>query len=239
MDESLIDKLIEKAANVVQKSYKKEEIAAILKSDDELEKPIAIMSIEKIEDKTTADLLIDNLIGCDGRIREASAVKISEFLQNSETCIYFLDEKSIEIILDGIMDINPNVGRSLIDGIKECKQLQTLLQPHLINKIEKIITKLKEISESPFKENRLNNRKNHAKNKIMFNLYWALEALYFTDLGNDSDKLFDILSFTSSIFDYTIREKAAKILSKMKNPPSVLLHKLKNDENFYVKNQLL
>ncbi len=239
MDESLIDKLIEKAANVVQKSYKKEEIAAILKSDDELEKPIAIMSIEKIEDKTTADLLIDNLIGCDGRIREASAVKISEFLQNSETCIYFLDEKSIEIILDGIMDINPNVGRSLIDGIKECKQLQTLLQPHLINKIEKIITKLKEISESPFKENRLNNRKNHAKNKIMFNLYWALEALYFTDLGNDSDKLFDILSFTSLIFDYTIREKAAKILSKMKNPPSVLLHKLKNDENFYVKNQLL
>ncbi len=239
MDESLIDKLIEKAANVVQKSYKKEEIAAILKSDDELEKPIAIMSIEKIEDKTTADLLIDNLTGCDGRIREASAVKISEFLQNSETCIYFLDEKSIEIILDGIMDINPNVGRSLIDGIKECKQLQTLLQPHLINKIEKIITKLKEISESPFKENRLNNRKNHAKNKIMFNLYWALEALYFTDLGNDSDKLFDILSFTSSIFDYTIREKAAKILSKMKNPPPVLLHKLKNDENFYVKNQLL
>lgn len=239
MDESLINKLIEKAADVVQKDYKKEEIIAVLKNGDELEKPVVILSLENIEDKIEAELLIDNLTGCDGRIREASAVKISEFLQNPKTGIYFLDEKSVKIILNGIMDINPNVGRSLIDGIKECKQLQTLLQPYLINKIEEIIIKLKEISKSPFRENKLNDRKNHAKNKILFNLYWALEALCYTDLDESDEKFLGILNFTSDVFDYTIREKAAKILSKMKNPPPVLLHKLKNDENFYVKNQLL
>ena len=239
MDESLIDILIKKAADVVQKDYKKEEIVAILKSEDELEKPMAIMSLENIKDKTDADLLIDNLTGCDGRIREASAVKISEFLQNPNTCEYFLNEESVKTILNGIMDINPNVGRNLIDGVKECKQMQILLQPYLIKKIEEIIIKLKEISSSKFKENKLNNRKNHAKNKIMFNLYWALEALYYTDLDENPEMFLEILNFTSCLFDYTIREKAAKILSKMKNPPPVLLHKLKNDENFYVKNQLL
>lgn len=239
MDESLTDKLIEHALNIAAKCYKKEEIINILNNEDELEKPLAIIAVENVTSYNEADLLINHLTGCDGRIREASALKISEFLSCPETAKYFLNENSIKTILNGIMDINPNVGRALIEGIKECEQLQMLLQPLLVERIEEIITKLKEIAALPFKENKLNNRKNHAKNKIMFNLYWALEALYYTDVNNITSKLYDILSFTSSCFDYTIREKSAKILSKMESPPSVLLHKLKNDENFYVKNQLL
>ncbi len=244
MDESLINILIEQAVNITGKSYSKQEIINILKDGDEFEKPVAIMSLDDIEEQLEAELLINNLTGCDGRIREASALKISEFLQKPETSCYFLDKKSIETILNGIMDINPNVSRALIEGIKGCPLLQKLIFAPLIDKITGIVEKLKEISDTPFFENKLKNTKNHAKNKIVFNFYWALEALYYTDFNNSYNNLSDekflyILNFAGGYIDYTIREKAAKILSKMDMPPFDLLQKLKNDKNFYVKNQLL
>ena len=240
MDESLINIAIERALEIIQKPYEKNEILSLLENGDEFEKPVAIMSLESLCNKKEADLLINNLTGCDGRIREASALKISEFLKNSEIAPYFFDERSLETILNGIMDINPNVGRALIDGIKECQPLQKLILPKLIDRILNIIEKLKALSDTPYADNKLKNTKNHAKNKIVFNLYWALEALYYTDFNNfTQEKLLDILNFTSGYIDYTIREKTAKILSKMNEQPSDLLQKLKNDENFYVKNQLL
>lgn len=240
MDESLINIAIERALEIIQKPYEKDEILSLLENGDEFEKPVAIMSLESLCNKKEADLLINNLTGCDGRIREASALKISEFLKNSEIAPYFFDECSLETILNGIMDINPNVGRALIDGIKECQPLQKLILPKLIDRILNIIEKLKALSDTPYADNKLKNTKNHAKNKIVFNLYWALEALYYTDFNNfTQEKLLDILNFTSGYIDYTIREKTAKILSKMNEQPSDLLQKLKNDKNFYVKNQLL
>ena len=67
-----------------------------------------------------------------------------------------------------------------------------------------------------------------------------MEALYHTKFNkNYREKVLNILNFTNTYIDYTIREKTAKILSKTDNAPDNLLQKLKNDENFYVKNQLL
>ncbi len=210
MDESLINIAIERALEIIQKPYEKNEILSLLENGDEFEKPVAIMALENLCNKNEADLLINNLTGCDGRIREASALKISEFLKNSEIAPYFFDERSLETILNGIMDINPNVGRALIDGIKECQPLQKLILPKLIDRILNIIEKLKALSDTPYADNKLKNTKNHAKNKIVFNLYWALEALYYTDFNNfTQEKLLDILNFTSGYIDYTIREKTA------------------------------
>ena len=92
--------------------------------------------------------------------------------------------------------------------------------------------------EGKFRENKEKSQKNHAKNKLTFNLYWLLEAISVLDV-NKIENLEKILTKTSSFLDYTIREKTALILSKMKNPPPELLQKLKQDENIYVKNQLL
>jgi len=240
MDESLINFAIDKALEITRKPYERNEIISLLNNGDEFEKPVAIMSLDILYNKDEADLLINNLTGCDGRIREACALKISEFLKKEEIAQYFLDEESLETILNGIMDINPNVGRALIEGIKECPKLSKLILPKLLDRILNIIEKLKSLSDTPYRENKLKNTKNHAKNKIVFNLYWALEALCYTDFNNSKqDKLLEVLNFTSGYIDYTIREKAAKLLSKMENKPSHLLQKLKNDKNFYVKNQLL
>ena len=46
----------------------------------------------------------------------------------------------------------------------------------------------------------------------------------------------EIVNFAINFYDYTIREKGAKILAKMEKPPSELLQKAKSDQNFYVKN---
>ena len=92
--------------------------------------------------------------------------------------------------------------------------------------------------DSPFFENQSKSNKNHAKNKLTFNLYWLLETISILDV-NKIENLENILTKTSNFIDYTIREKTAKILSKMENKPPELLRKLKNDENIYVKNQLL
>ena len=231
MDESLIKELINKAGEAASKHYNNKEIAEVLNSEDDFEKPVAILSLETLEDKKDAKLLTEHLTGCDGRIREASALKISEFLHNEKTAEYFLDEKGVKTILNG---------RALIEGIKTSASLQELILPLLLERIEELIENLKELSKTPFRENKLNNRKNHAKNKVVFNLYWAMEALYHTKFNkNYREKVLNILNFTNTYIDYTIREKTAKILSKTDNAPDNLLQKLKNDENFYVKNQLL
>ena len=244
MDDSVINSNIQKALETVKKHYTKDEIKTLLQNGDEFEKPVAIMSLDILSEKEEAKLLISNLTGCDGRIREASALKISEFLSCPETAEFFLDKLSTETILNGIMDINPNVGRAIIEGIKECEPLQEAILPLLLQRISELIEKLKEMSKTPFLENKLNDKRNHAKNKVVFNLYWGMEALYYTNFNNSKtpdtrEKILEILNFTSGYIDYTISEKAAKILFKMENAPDDLLQKLKNDKNFYVKNQLL
>ena len=54
-------------------------------------------------------------------------------------------------------------------------------------------------------------------------------------MENNAEVL-EIIKFALDFYDYTIREKGAKILAKFKNSPSELLQKAKSDQNFYVKN---
>ena len=71
---------------------------------------------------------------------------------------------------------------------------------------------------------------------MYFKLYWCLEALAenFNQSFNQ-ENLVKILAENAECVDYTIREKVAKILVKMQNPPEELYQKMKNDENYYVK----
>lgn len=130
--------------------------------------------------------------------------------------------------------------RNIITFIKSSETLKKELKDKIISKTNEVIKSLSVFvrEDSPFRENMEKSEKNHAKNKLTFNLYWLLEAISILDI-DDIKNLEDILTKTSSFLDYTIREKTAQILSKMTNPPEKLLRKLKNDENMYVKNQLL
>ena len=73
-------------------------------------------------------------------------------------------------------------------------------------------------------------------NKQLFKLYWCLEDLkLFIDII-DKEILFGILSRTSDINEYTVREKAAIILHKIEDKKFMpLKEKLMSDENYYVR----
>ena len=229
------------AYNLTLKDYTKDEIIDIL-SKNELEiKPVAIINLKSIDNEFEAKLLLNHLTGIDGRIREAVSFVLSELSEkNNEFVKFYLDENSKEILLKSITDINPNVVRNIISFIKRSEILKKELKNKIISKTIEVLNSLNQyIKEGfPFSENAEKSLKNHAKNKLTFNLYWLLEVISILDVDN-IEELDDILTKTSVFLDYTIREKTAQILSKMKNPPLELLRKLKNDENMYVKNQLL
>lgn len=206
------------------------------KNNDEI-KPFAIINLKSIENIYEAELLLFHLTGQDGRIREAVSFVLNEI---KGTDIFLNSEKAKNIILNGLLDINPNVVRNIISFIKNNMALQKEIQPLIIEKIFIILDELsKYIKEnSPYALNQEKNTKNHARNKLTFNLYWLLCAISILDVNKIPD-LDKILTKTAKFLDYTIREKTALILSKMENPPIQLLRELKNDENMYVKNQLL
>ena len=224
------------AYNISLQEYTKDDIIRILAENNDEKKIVAIINLKSIENKFEADLILSHLTGQDGRIREAVSYILSE-LNPSD---FYLDEKSINTLLNGILDINPNVVRNLISFINKSPKLKENLIKSIVIKTNEILSDLEKYvkCDSPFFENQSKSNKNHAKNKLTFNLYWLLETISILDV-NKIENLENILTKTSNFIDYTIREKTAKILSKMENKPPELLRKLKNDENIYVKNQLL
>lgn len=222
------------AYNMSLKDYTKSDITDILSKNDDEIKPIALINLKSIENKYEADLVLGHLTGQDGRIREAVSYVLKEFCPDK----YYSDENSKKIITEGLLDINPNVVRNVISFIEKSETLKRELSPMVISKTRDVLSSLSiYIKESsPFVSNQTKSSKNHAKNKLTFNLYWLLETISILEYDEDIE---DILTKTGRFLDYTIREKTALILSKMENPPVQLLRELKNDENIYVKNQLL
>lgn len=182
----------------------------------------SIVEIDKLHSKHEFDLLIDNLTNRPAPLREAVAYKLEEVF-----CEEYADEKTAQVILCAITDINPNVSRNICQIIEKSSLLKTLLEERIINKINTILGQIPEI------EQRKNN-KSHVKNKLFFALYWLLEALSYCISNKYNEKIFEILQICINFTDYTIREKTAKILSIVDNPPIELVDKIKSDTNFYV-----
>ncbi len=207
----------------------------ILMGEDESLKPYAFLNIDYIKSQDEADLIIHHLTNHPNPTREACAFVLCSIYNRD----FFQSSEILNTLKEGICDINPNVCRAVIELLSKNPQLAKLITPLNIKKINELLEEFKmyEKTFGSHKENKMKNRKNHAKNKKLFNLYWCLEALGETMSENEfEDEILKICQNTVNFLDYTIREKTAKILTKMTNPPKELLQKLKNDENFYVKN---
>lgn len=199
----------------------------LLKNGSVAEKQAAAISLETINNKEEAEILMSNLTNCDGKIREAVSFRLREFVpQNPEFYTTFAP-----IFLDAIIDINGNICRNTIEAIKALKFSSEFIFEfcnRLVHKTLAIIPPIKafDIQEGKYKIN-----------KEVFKLYWYLETISeFSEFINP-ENLFEILSKTKDIGDYTIREKTAKILSKLKNNNKFdsLRQELKQDPNYYVR----
>ena len=228
--DSNLDTNFNTAIKMCQNNYQYNELINFLNSEKIIEKQIAILALNKIQSKNDALTLVSNLVGQDGKIREAVAFKINELVKDPNSSHFFINEKVFDIFLQGIMDINGNVCRQIINLEGKC-EINERFNKYLCKKLPESIRKiLNEINTFEKKH------KQYKINKRNFQLYWCLEALYNIIDVIDFSTIKEILFITGKFYDYTIREKTAKILAKIDNSEiDDLKGKLRNDENYYVR----
>lgn len=221
--------------NIVMKlsggKYGYQELINFLLSDKIAEKQFAALELNEIKSPKDAKILVSNLVGQDGKVREAVAFKINALANIPEYSDFFIDEEIFAVLLEGIMDINGNVCRQIVSGNWfNNEAFQMYLSKRLPESINKIWDEIEKIDLSS---------KQYVVSKRNFQLYWCLEALYnIAEIVNFA-QLKDILIRTGTFYDYTIREKTAKILTKIDNLElSELKDQLKNDDNYYVRRYL-
>lgn len=227
-----LDENFKQALKLYEENYTHDQLIEILKSGNIVQKQIAALRLDRINSFEDAAVLLDNLTGQDGKVREAVSLRLDEFMKDYEMVEYFILPEFYTIFLDAAVDINANICRSVINAIKNlrsddnfCKNIcsgLTKMTFELLDKIEKF-----DIQEGKYKIN-----------KEVFKLYWCLETIYeFYDKMN-FDKLREIILRSKNIPEYTIREKTAKILTRGFADISLdsACKQLQEDENYYVRN---
>ncbi len=217
--------------NTIWQNHSHEELLGFLKNGNIYQKQFGALEIKELKSKNDAEILVSNLIGQDGKIREAVAFKINELAKNKDYIKFFIDENIFKTLLCGIMDINGNVCRNIVGcELFHNKDFRIFLCENLPEKIDEILKVIRNLSKD---------EKQYKISKRNFQLYWSLEALFEIIDEIDLEKIKKIFFETSDFEDYTIREKTAKILTKVDSPFfAELKEKLKNDENYYVKRYL-
>lgn len=221
------------ALNLIEGSFEHCEIIEFLKNGNIPQKQAAALRLGKLTSAEDAQILLSNLTGQDGKIREAVSNKVKELLL-AEKLNPYLDENCdyyAKIFADAVADINGNVCRNIITSLKILKENDNFCYsfcPLLLGKINEIILLVKKID---FQDGK------YKINKEGFKLYWYLEAL-FVMLGKISlNDVKQILLQTCGIDEYTIREKTAKILTCCPEDEDLdkIRYMLKNDKNYYVR----
>lgn len=205
-----------------------------LKNDTEdFIKIFSIINLDEIKTYSEVELLFNHLTNNPTPIREAVALKLEELYSE-----VFYSEYIREQFLKAIIDINPNVCRAICNIISNSNFLKEDLLNELITRIRKLLVEIREQDKElgGFFDDAQKIRKNHAKNKKLFSLYWYLEVLSICVNGKNNSQALEIVKETIKFNDYTIREKAVKILVNLADMPEELLITAKNDQNFYVKN---
>ena len=218
------------ALNLLDKEFTHQELITFLEKGSVIERQFASLNLKDVQNKDEANLLLNNLVGVDGKIREATALKVSELtFKNPEL---FFDNRNFDLFLNATIDIDSNVCRLAISSALNIKQFKDFSTFYTDGVIKIINTALDEISKFTFRD------KKYKINKQIFKIYWCLEALiYFYEFAKDED-LEKVLINCANLPEYTVREKCAKFLTKINLTPSLkeLKTKLENDENYYVRN---
>lgn len=212
---------------IYESDYSHEELMQFIKEGNIAQKQAAILKLDKIYSCQDAEIIIQNLIQCDGKIREAISFRLPQFFKEEPQ--FFVN--SHDILLEAIVDINGNICRNTIAALEFLKPYDgftEVFSNKLLDKIPNVLNKVKnfDIQDGKYKIN-----------KDTFKLYWYLECLNEFSQFIPIENLKQILKDSACINDYTIREKTAKILTKISSDVELLKirKQLQNDENYYVR----
>lgn len=222
----------DKGCNFFEKDYSQKELYNFLKSGSDMEKQLACLRIEDVKSPEEADILISNLTGVDGKIREAVSYKLKVFMQNTEKAEIFNRTNYYDTFLDAVIDINGNICRNVISAISNLKNDKNFAQYFKSEIFKRSEDVLKKIENFTYKD------KKYKTNKELFKLYWYLETLAIFDF-EETAELLGLLKKCSKTEEYTIREKAAVLISKLPQNERKKLSSINNDKNPYVSMKLV
>jgi len=222
----------DKALELMNKNFSHAELIYFLKNGNTIEKQFAALNIANINTQEDANALILNLIGCDGKIREASAYKINTLLTTYPNLKRFFLQP--DIFAKASIDINGNICRLVIDSTKLLIDDNNFASIYLEYICKFIYESFEELDKFIYKN------KKYVINKQLFKLYWSLEALKLFATNLPYKILNPILERAVLEEEYTIREKVAQILILTNKEEYLnLKEKIQNDNNYYVKNVFL
>ncbi len=226
-----LDENFAQALKLYEGNYSHEELIELLRTGNIVQKQIAALRLEKITSNEDTKVLVDNLTGQDGKIREAVSLRLNEFMSNPKYLPYFCSIENFDVFLDAIIDINANICRNVISAIYNLKNNEKFCNtfcPKLTNLTNSL---LDTVEKFDFQDGK------YKVNKEAFKLYWCLETIYEFYDKIDFTSLKQIILRTKNINEYTIREKAAKILTHNFDDPDLNKAKeeLKQDKNYYVR----
>ena len=223
-----LDTNFTQALEMSERNFSHEELIELLKNGNIPQKQIAALVLDYIADVKEADILISNLTGCDGKIREAVALKINSLLlDNEDNKNYFTQA---DVFADASIDINANICRLVIDSVNLLKDNKLFLNIYQERILQFIQEAFGELDKFIFRD------KKYVINKQLFKLYWALEAMKVFAENVPREILYSILDRASQEREYTIREKAAQIIKKLQiKDLEAIVKRLTTDENYYVR----
>ncbi len=224
-----LDTNFEQALDMAERDFRHEELIQMLTNGNIPQKQIAALRLDKLINKEEAQILVSNLTGCDGKIREAVALRINRFLtETPDYADYFVQA---EIFADASIDINANICRLVIDSVEILIQDSNFAKIYLNRILYFINETFKELDKFIFRD------KKYVINKQLFKLYWCLEALKLFAQELSTEILLPILERAAQEKEYTIREKVAQIVVNIKSKEfEPIKELLKFDENYYVRN---
>lgn len=225
-----LDENFNQALKLFEKDIPNHELFEMLKNGNIVQKQISALKINSLENTDQAKILVKNLTGQDGKIREAVSLKILELMSSNQQK-YFCDKSIYNTFLKAIIDVNSNVCRNIIASVKLLQNDENFCRHFTQNLLNLTQNLLDEVKKFNFQDGK------YKVNKEVFKLYWCLETIYEFAEKIDMTILKHIIKQTKNINEYTIREKTAKILSKIHNDPELLQirDELKKDKNYYVR----
>lgn len=226
-----LDENFTQALNLYEADYSHEQLLELLKSGNIVQKQISALRLETINSIEDAQTLVSNLVGQDGKIREAVSLRLNEFMSNPDLISYFQTPENYKIFLAAIIDINANICRNVISAISNLKNNQEFCNLFCRDLVDLSFDLLDKIEKFDFQDGK------YKVNKEVFKLYWCLETIYEFWDKVAFDDLKQIILRSKNIEEYTIREKAAKILTRYFDDEDLekARTELKNDRNYYVR----
>ncbi len=223
-----LDTNFAQALEMSEHDFSHDELIEMLKNGNIPQKQIAVLKLDSINNSAEAQILVDNLTGCDGKIREAVALRINKFLTESPNLATYFTQ--FETFANASIDINANICRLVIDSVVILKESTEFSKGYLTKILMFVNESFEELDKFIFRD------KKYVINKQLFKLYWCLEALKLFATEIPFNKLFPILERASREREYTIREKAAQIVILIQSEKyNSIIERLKQDENYYVR----